>query len=35
MIDFAAVGHGITGVGRQVEHRQFQLIAVGHDRLQP
>ncbi|MNN48588.1 hypothetical protein D3C81_1630760 [compost metagenome] len=31
--DSAAIGHGIAGVGGQVQHRQFELIDVGHDRF--
>ncbi|MNG19614.1 hypothetical protein D3C84_1037930 [compost metagenome] len=31
--DTASIGQGIASIGGQVQHRQFELIDIGHDRL--
>lgn len=32
--ELAAMGHGVPGIGRQVENRQFQLVDIGQHRRQ-
>ncbi|MNI37086.1 hypothetical protein D3C73_911590 [compost metagenome] len=31
--DLAAMGHGVTGIGHQVENGQLKLVDVGHHRF--